>query len=312
MYTIGRNELPPLLQEIGAPPVRLFVRGTLPSTADYANKKFLCVVGSRRASQYGIDTCQKLIQGLAGSDIIIVSGLALGIDGAAHEAALKAGLPTIAVLASGLDDDSIYPAAHQKLAKEIISSGQGALLSEFPPGYAPFRHNFPERNRIMVGLSQAVLIIEASQLSGTLITARLALEENRDVFAVPGSIFSAHSEGPNRLIWHGATPIQDSTDILYGLYGVSLPAEFSEDSNEIRTENNLQNRSHISARQLANCTAAEIRIHSLLEQPLSRAEIFHRLDRDFGILPSEATVALSQLEMKKLVIESGGELRRNG
>ncbi len=268
--------------EIPQPPRKLFIRGILPDQ----KRPHLCVVGSRRASQYGQDACQKLISGLAGTDIVIVSGLALGIDGSAHEAALKAGLTTIAVLGSGLEWDTIYPKQHIHLAKEILAAG-GAIISEMPPQHKPWNYNFPERNRIMAGLCHATLIIEASPKSGTLITARLALDYNRDVFAVPGSIFSNQSYGPHMLISNGATPITCSEDIILTL--------------KLHTTTRNKEKG-----VLENCTELERKIYKTLTEPLPRTELLRILPGNV----SDISVALSLLEMKGFIEESGGELRQ--
>ena len=175
--------------------------------------KFLCVVGSRKYTDYGKEACQKLIAGLRGHNIVIVSGLALGIDGIAHRAALDAGLTTIAIPGSGLNPSVLYPSSNRQLAEKIIESG-GALISEFEPMFKATTYSFPQRNRIMAGISHATLIIEAEIKSGTLITSRLATEYNRDVATVPGSIFSKTSEGPNMLLRLGATPVSSSAHIL--------------------------------------------------------------------------------------------------
>jgi len=213
------EEFPPQLLEIPQPPKDLWLQGALPPPETV----LLAVVGARKHSPYGREACEMLIEGLRGYDIAIVSGLALGIDSIAHEAAMKAGLPTIAVPGSGLDPKVLYPRSHVRLAERILQNG-GALLSEFPPETPAATWTFPQRNRIMAGLARATLIIEAEEKSGTLITARLATDYNRDVFAVPGSIFSSLSKGPNKLIELGATPIRSTEDILQAL-GFSIDEE---------------------------------------------------------------------------------------
>src|SRR3989344_4788228 len=181
---LAKESWPKELLEIPQPPETLYIRGKLPAP-EFVR---LCVVGSRKYTPYGREACEKLIGELRGHPVCIVSGLALGIDRIAHEAALKAGLPTIAVPGSGLDIEVIYPKSNLGLAKDILKHG-GCLLSELPPKEKATTWTFPQRNRIMAGLSRAVLIIEAEQKSGTLITSRLATEYNRDVLTVPGSIF---------------------------------------------------------------------------------------------------------------------------
>lgn len=203
------SSFPPLLKEINDPPKKLYLEGTLPKP----DVVWLTVIGARQASSYGKDACESLIFGLAGYPVVIVSGLAHGIDGIAHRAALLARLPTVAVPGSGLDEGVLYPAWHRDLAKKIITEG-GALLSEYEPKTPAAKWTFPKRNRIMAGLAQAVLVIEAKENSGSLITANLALDYNRDVAVVPGRIDSPTSAGPHLLLKNGATPITESSDII--------------------------------------------------------------------------------------------------
>ena len=210
-------DYPEQLRETPHPPSALWIQGVLPP----AGTRYLAVVGARKHSEYGRQACEELIAGLACFPIAIVSGLAIGIDGIAHEAALRAGLPTVAIPGSGLDPDFLYPRMHCKLAETILEKG-GCLLSEYPPQTRARPHFFPERNRIMAGLCHAVLIVEAEQKSGTMITSKLALDYNREVLAVPGSIFSPQSEGPNSLVSRGATPALESLDILRAL-GIEPP-----------------------------------------------------------------------------------------
>lgn len=197
------------LNEIPEPPQRLWIRGSLPPSGT----RKLVVVGSRALTPYGETTCERLIEGLSGYPISIVSGLALGTDACAHRAALKAGLHTIAVPGSGLNDNVIAPQTNLELAKEILRSG-GALLSEHEPSVTARPQYFPSRNRIMVGMADAVLVIEAGERSGTLITARLASEYSRDLMCVPHRIGDTNSEGPNMFIRLGAELITSSEDIL--------------------------------------------------------------------------------------------------
>ena len=197
---------PSMLKEIYDLPPVLYVRGDL-TPADNIS---VAVVGTRRPTYYGREITEHIATDLARNRVTIVSGLARGIDAAAHRAALEAGGRTIAVSGCGLD--IVYPGDHANLARQIMECG--ALVSEFPLGTRPRADNFPRRNRIMSGLSLGVLVIEAREASGALITARWALEQNRDVFAVPGSILSPASRGTNRLIQEGAKLIADSRDIL--------------------------------------------------------------------------------------------------
>jgi DNA processing protein len=182
----------------------------------------LAVVGSRDHTTYGEQVVTQLISGLAGYDIGIVSGLAIGIDTLAHEAALAAGLYTAAIPGSGLDRSVLYPARNKRLADRIVESG-GGLLSELPPTSAAAKWTFPARNRIMAGMCHATLLIEAGEKSGTLITARMAADYNRELLVVPGSIFSSASLGTHQFLKLGATPITSTTDILEALHITSTP-----------------------------------------------------------------------------------------
>lgn len=200
---------PKALKEIPSPPEKIFVRGNIA-----ADEKCLAVVGTRKPTRYGIEAAEKIIRELAdAANLTIVSGLALGIDTIAHAEAMKKGLRTIAVLGSGIDKNSIYPAQNKNLAERIIESG-GAVVSEYPRGTPPLKQHFPERNRIISGFSLGTLIIEAKEKSGALITARFALEHNREVFAVPGPIFSSSAAGTNWLIKKGAKLTTSAEDIL--------------------------------------------------------------------------------------------------
>ena len=270
------EQFPPILSEIADPPAQLYVRGMMPPE-DHVT---LAVVGARRHSGYGKEACEHLIAGLAGYPISIVSGLALGIDAIAHRAALKAGLHTIAVPGSGLSDEVLYPATHRALAREILSSG-GALLSEFEPDFRATHWSFPQRNRIMAGLSRAVLIIEASEKSGTLITGRLALDYNRDVMVVPGSIFSDTSRGALKLLKDGANAVLHSRDIL-SILGFSVDAVPSQENLLLSQE--------------------EERVLMALAEPLARDDLI----RTLSIPVRDANILLSAMELRGLIKESLG------
>jgi DNA processing protein len=209
---LEKENIPKALREIPQPPKRLYVAGELPPE-DYV---CLAVVGSRKCTTYGKDACKKLIAGLKGYPIAIVSGLAVGIDLTAHQSALEAGLPAAAFLGNGISEKVFYPSSNLKFAEEIVESG-GCLVSEYSPETKPELYHFPMRNRLVAGISKAVLIIEAEEKSGTLITARMALDYNREVLALPGNISSPNSKGTNKLIRQGATPITCSEDILEAL-----------------------------------------------------------------------------------------------
>jgi DNA processing protein len=200
---------PPLLRGVPDAPAVLFVKGQLPGEGEPA----IAVVGTRRATAYGRQAAEKLAGELARAGVVIVSGLARGIDAVAHNAALAAGGRTLAVLGSGVD--RIYPAEHKGLAQRVV--GSGALVSEFPLGEPPDAPNFPRRNRIVAGLARGTLVIEADRESGALITVDFALEQGRDVYAVPGSIFSPVSRGTNAMIKDGAKPVMSADDILEDL-----------------------------------------------------------------------------------------------
>ena len=274
-------DFPSQLREMADPPEQLYLEGALPGP----EITLLTVVGSRHYSQYGQEACAKLIGGLAGYPVGIVSGLALGIDTLAHQAALAARLPTIAFPGSGLDRSVLPPHSNRPLAEAIVAAG-GALVSEFEPLYPAGLHTFPRRNRLMAGLARAVLVVEAAERSGTLITARLALDYNRDVLAVPGSIFALNSQGANRLIRQGATPITSSNDLLEAL-GFAAPE--------------AQTQFHFSGG-----TPLEQKVLALLAiETLPRDEVIRAL----ALPTSEANSLLAVMEIKGVITETMGELR---
>lgn len=279
---LEKKNFPELLKEIPDAPEKLYYQGKLPAS----DTKILAVVGSRKYTQYGKDTCEKLISGLRGHNICIVSGLALGIDGIAHRAALDAGLSTIAVPGSGLDESVLYPSTHRQLAQTILEK-DGALISEFEPKFRATPYSFPQRNRIMAGMSHAVLVIEAEIKSGTLITSKFATEYNRDVFTVPGSIFSKNSEGPNILIRLGATPVRNSEDILEAL-GFKVNEE----------PQNLELK-------YSDCSEEELLVIKILSEPMEKDELIRALKMPV----SKTSTILSIMEIKGLIKESLGEIR---
>lgn len=279
---LEKSNWPPLLQEIPDRPKQLYIRGSVPDW----NRHLIAVVGSRTYTQYGKEVCQKLIAGLRGYPITIVSGLALGIDAIAHRSALDARLPTIAIPGSGLNPSVLYPASHAGLAERILDTG-GALISEFPPDFRATVWSFPQRNRIMAGMSHAILVIEAQEKSGSLITSRLATEYNRDVLTVPGSIFSPQSAGPHMLIRLGATPITKSEDILQALHLASdTPA-----SGKLFDE--------------SDCTTEEKMIIDLLNEPKTRDELTSAL----SMSSEQINTVLSIMELKGYITESLGKIR---
>ncbi len=205
---------PPLLAAIHDPPPQLYLRGS--AGAEALAGHAVAVVGARSCSSYGRSVARSLARDLAAAGLVVVSGMARGIDGEAHRGALDAGGATVAVLGCGIDRD--YPAAHAELARRICETG-GVVISEYEPGVEPAPWRFPARNRIIAGLCGATVVIEARERSGALITADFALEEGREVLAVPGEITSTLSAGTNALLRLGATPVTGAADVLeaYGL-----------------------------------------------------------------------------------------------
>ncbi len=249
---------------------------------------YLCVVGSRACTPYGRRMCAQLIAGLAQYPIVIVSGLALGMDAEAHKAALDVGLPTVAVLPSSLDERSMYPSANRALAHRILARG-GALISETLEPYKAAIHDFPKRNRIAAGMSKAALIIEAGEKSGTLITARLALDYNREVLGVPHELDKETGKGVNRLIREGATLVRNSDDILRALgfepkvdplQGV-LPTDLTE---------------------------PEFKILTALED--AGSSVRDELIEESELSAQEANIALSSLLIRGLIVERLGKIER--
>lgn len=229
LITEEDQNYPPQLKEIAYPPLCLYGRGMPQWSEDLSMNRCFAVVGTRRPTQYGLEATETLTQELAAAGLTIVSGLATGIDTRAHEAALISGGKTIAVVGSGLDSFSLFPQENRGLARRIQNAGS-TLLSEYAPGTPALKEHFPQRNRIISGLSRSVLIVEARERSGALITARLALEQNRDVFAIPGSIFSPLSRGTHALIQEGAKLVTSAKDILeeFGIeYTKSTPSDIA-------------------------------------------------------------------------------------
>lgn len=225
---------PMLLREIGSAPKCLFVRG---NTQLLSASLLIAVVGTRKISDYGRQVLQEIIPPLVRAGAVIVSGLAYGVDSVSHEVALKHGGKCIAVLAGGVD--IIYPREHHGLARKILENG-GTIISEHEPGTESLKQYFPARNRIISGLSRATLVIEAQEESGSLITAKFALDQNREVYAVPGSIFDENQRGTNRLIAEGAYPLLSAEKLLSQLNLTLSPEQqiiplLSFDSEEEKT-----------------------------------------------------------------------------
>lgn len=266
---------PTLLKKIYDPPALLYTRGTLPKP----DAPCFAVVGTRLPTPYGRAVVHDIVTTLAAHGVVIVSGLARGIDSLAHRAALDAGGRTIAVLGSGTNDAAIYPPEHRDLALRIIASG-GALLSEYPDDAPPVKQHFVARNRIISGISLGVLVIEAREKSGSLITARFALDENRDVFAIPGPITNQNSFGTNWLIKQGAHAVTAAEDILHLL-------EITPQKQTLSTP---------------SLSPEESLIYALItSEPQSIDTIFDASKLDIAVLSS----TLSAMEIKNLVKNVG-------
>lgn len=218
--TIHNSAYPSKLKDIPSPPKELFYLGANPS--EWLARPKVAIVGSRGVTAYGQQVTAQFATELTERGVVVVSGLALGVDSIAHQACLRAGGTTVAVLANGLDQ--IYPASHTQLGLQILERG-GTIFSEYEAGMPGFKQNFIARNRIVAGLSDALLITEATDKSGTLHTAKFALEQGRDVLAVPGNITSPNSVGTNNLIKAGAAPVTSVDDIMYAIGLKHLPAE---------------------------------------------------------------------------------------
>ncbi len=293
LLTCASDGYPPLLNQIPDPPLVLYVRGDVKTLSQHA----VAMVGTRRPTAYGSSVAHRLARDLAQRQLAIVSGLARGIDSAAHRGALEAPGKTIAVLGSGLD--VIYPRENRRLTEKIIETG--AIASEFPLGTAPVPENFPIRNRIISGLSLGAIIVEAAEYSGSLITARLAVEQNREVFAVPGNITTAQSFGPNHLIKQGAKLVDQWMDVIE-----ELPASIR-----------MQLLPPVEASELAMATPETA---SLFEQSLTpdQKAVFEALRSDetlfvdsivgsAGLPQPRVLAALLELEMSGLIRQLPGK-----
>lgn len=275
--TIDDANYPKLLKEIYDPPFCLFVRGELK-----AEEFNLAVVGTRKFSPYGKQVTIDLVSELALQGITIVSGLALGIDGIAHETALQNGGRTIAILGTGINRQHVYPAQHCRLADNIVLGG-GAVISEYPPGTLPSRFTFPRRNRIIAGLSLGTLVVEAPAESGALITSQYALDNNREVFAIPQNITANNSLGPNNLLKNGAHLVTTANDILEIL--------------------NLQEiKSYISSQKIIPESPIEEKIlENLSREPIHIDELTKKCSLD----SAQINATLTMMEMKGKVRNLG-------
>jgi len=291
---ISDPRYPPRLREIYDPPVVLFARGRV----ELLLSAMLGVVGTRRPTAYGTAAAEKLSTDLALAGLTIVSGMARGIDTAAHRGALAAGGGTVAVFGCGVD--LVYPAENRKLATEIVE--KGLLVSEFPMGAPAYPQNFPIRNRVISGMSVGVLVVEGAQYSGSAITARLALDQHREVFAVPGSIMSKMSWGPNLLIKQGAKLVQDWNDVIEELPEPVrrdlarrgrerlLPDAAGDEENEATSPELTK-----TSREVLRCVPAD--------QPIHADQLLETLQ---GYSSSEVIAALFDLEMLGLIRQLAG------
>jgi len=278
---LARSEpaFPPLLRAIHDPPPGLFVRGE--AELALLVRPAVAIVGARACSAYGRQIARSLGRELAAAGLVVVSGLARGVDAEAHRGALEAGGLTVAVLGCGIDRD--YPAAHRELARQVAATG--LVLSEYAPGVEPAPWRFPARNRIVAGLCSASVVVEARERSGALITADFALEEGREVFAVPGEITSALSAGSNALLRLGATPLTCAQDVLES-YGLAAPVRV--------------------APELGPSAAA---VYERVREAAAGAD---ELARATGLGAGELAAALTELELAGVVREEDGVYRAAG
>ncbi len=279
IVTVLDDAYPRILREIPGPPPVLYYRGSLPTQ----DEPTVAIVGTRRATSYGREATTRIASDLSSAGISIVSGLAKGIDGFAHRAALDAGGRTIGVLASGVD--IIYPTEHRQLADRIVESG--ALVSDYPPGTKPDAPNFPARNRIISGLSKATIVVEAPSRSGALITVGFAADQGRDVYAVPGSILSPASEGTNNLLRQGATPLTSAVDLLTDL-NLAPASGIEPDPAQVPFPMSEEERA----------------IYALVT---SEPQHIDELAYSAGVTISQASALMTMLELKGLVANAGAQ-----
>jgi DNA processing protein len=277
--SIENKEYPKLLKDIKNAPKILYYKGILPKPEEIC----LAVVGTRNPSAYGQQVALQISSELAKQNIIVVSGLAPGIDTFAHRAVIENKKRAIAVLGTGLDEKSIYPQSNLALSKKIIEFG-GCLISELPPGTCGSKFSFPRRNRIISGLSLGVIIIEAKEKSGSLITANCSIEQNRKLFAVPGPIYSLNSTGPNKLIKNGAKLVENSNDILKELGLQLCPIE--------------QNKPY------AENPEEKIIFEALKDGPLHIDKIIEKT----GLMANEAAARLALMEVSDKIRNLGANI----
>lgn len=278
---LAAAEFPVGLREIPQPPQQLNYRGELPA----ADLTLLSIVGPRKYTTYGKQVVEELVGGLRGYPIGIVSGLALGIDSLAHEAALKHGLYTLAIPGGGLSDERIYPASHKRLAHRILEAG-GGLLSEFDPNFQATKWSFIQRNRLVAGISRATLLPEAAPKSGTLTTARMTADYSRELLVVPGSIFAESSRGAHQFLKLGATPVTCADDILDTL--------------------NIEQKHADPTQTTLSLSPTELLIIETLTEPTHRDELI----RKCGLGTAEAAQLLMLLELQGHIASEQNVYRR--
>jgi len=304
ILTIDSPKYPEQLKQIADPPILLFVQGNV----DCLSKEQLAIVGSRQATPVGLDNAQFFADQVSHRGYVITSGLAIGVDGAAHTGALKRGCETIAVMGCGLNQ--VYPARHQALAEQIRHSG--ALVSEFPIGVKPRAHHFPRRNRIISGLSKGVLVIEAAVGSGSLITAEMALDQGREVFALPGSVRNPLASGCHQLIQQGAKLVTSVNDVIEELADPLLTPKPSQPSllaEEIEKLTELvEHQGKYLSHQEEPLDAGLKSVLKAIDYDLTTVDtISHRT----GHPVHQLSASLLTLEMEGLVVqELGGYVRR--
>ncbi|MBU4216633.1 DNA-processing protein DprA [Candidatus Parcubacteria bacterium] len=279
VINIGHEKYPKLLAEIYDPPEILYYRGNLNNITNFN----IAIVGSRKYTDYGAQATETIVKDLVRHGLTIVSGLALGIDTVAHNATIKANGCTIAVLGTGINNRAIYPAANKYLADKIIASG-GLIFSEFPLNTPPLRHHFPQRNRIVAGLSLGTLVVEAAEKSGALITSKYALDQNREVFAIPGNIYSPVSIGPNNLIKQGAKAVTSADDIIETLNIENVPAKI------------------VSQKIITDTLEEKLILKHLNHEPIHINDII----RTTNLSTSVASSTLIMMEIKGLARNVGG------
>ncbi len=282
--TLQDSEYPQRLRTIADPPPILYVKGTLLKEDEAA----VAIVGTRRATPYGLETARRLASDLARAGVTVVSGLAEGIDAAAHRGALEVGGRTLAVLGHGLN--TVYPPFHKELAEQVAHCG--ALISEFPMEGEPLAWNFPRRNRVISGLSLGVIVVEAPLRSGALITAREALEQGREVFAVPGPVTSPNSPGCHRLLKDGARLVEDARDVLEEL---ELPLKSTL----------IGWRSSSKAQTLPDLSEEESAVYETI--PVGSAVGAEAIAKAAATSPSRLLSVLTTLELKGLIRQMPGQ-----